>query len=131
MKALSLTALLSWILCHTLAQTSHSLINLKGTVIDSVSGKPLAFATLVLQNAKTKAPVKNFISKEDGSFEFSVTDSLDWLLVIAFTGYDNKTIPIIKGKSEDLGQISLKGSGKQMKEVTVVAVKPIIKRDLD
>ncbi len=131
MKALSLTALLSWILCHAWAQTSHTLINLKGTVIDSATGKPLAFATLVLQNAKTKAPVKNFISKEDGSFEFSVTDSLDWILVIAFTGYDNKTIPIIKGKSEDLGQISLKVSGKQMKEVTVVAVKPVIKRDLD
>ncbi len=55
MKALSLTALLSWLLCHTWAQTSHSLINLKGTVVDSASGKPLAFATLVLQNAKTKA----------------------------------------------------------------------------
>jgi hypothetical protein len=131
MKVLSLTALLSWILCHAWAQTNHSLINLKGTVIDSATGKPLAFATLVLQNAKTKSPAKNFISKEDGSFEFSVTDSLDWLLVIAFTGYDNKTIPIIKGKSEDLGQISLKASGKQMKEVTVVAVKPVIKRDLD
>jgi Outer membrane protein beta-barrel family/CarboxypepD_reg-like domain len=131
MKALSLTALLSWILCHAWAQTNHTLINLKGSVTDSATGKPLAFATLVLQNAKTKAPVKNFISKEDGSFEFSVTDSLDWLLVIAFTGYDNKTISIIKGKSEDLGQISLKASGKQMKEVTVVAVRPVIKRDLD
>jgi hypothetical protein len=131
MKALSLTALLSWILCHAWAQTNHTLINLKGSVTDSATGKPLAFATLVLQNAKTKTPVKNFISKEDGSFEFSVTDSLDWLLVIAFTGYDNKTISIIKGKSEDLGQVSLKASGKQMKEVTVVAVRPVIKRDLD
>ena len=72
MKALSLTVLLSWILCQTWAQTSHSVINLKGTVVDSATGKPLAFATLVLQNSKTKSPVKNFISKDDGSFEFSV-----------------------------------------------------------
>lgn len=113
MKALSLTALLSWLLCHTWAQTSHSIINLKGTVVDSASGKPLAFATLVLQNAKTKAPVKNFISKDDGSFEFSVTDSLDWMLVIAFTGYDNKTVQISKGKSVDLGQVSLKHPGNK------------------
>ncbi len=131
MKALSLTALLSWLFCQAWPQTSHPLINLKGTIVDSSSGKPLAFATLVLQNAKTKAPVKNFISKDDGSFEFSVSDSLDWLLVIAFTGYDNKTVPIKKGKSTDLGQVSLKVSGKQMNEVTVVAVKPVIKRDLD
>ncbi len=80
---------------------------------------------------KPRLPVKNFISKDDGSFEFSVADSLDWLLVIAFTGYDNKTVPISKGKSVDLGQVSLKASGKQMNEVTVVAVKPVIKRDLD
>ncbi len=97
MKALSLTALLSWLFCQTWAQPNHSLINLKGNVVDSASGKPLAFATLVLQNAKTKSPVKNFISKDDGSFEFSVTDSLDWLLVIAFTGYDNKTVSISQG----------------------------------
>jgi Outer membrane protein beta-barrel family/CarboxypepD_reg-like domain len=131
MKSLSLTALLSWLLCQTWAQTNHPSINLKGTVVDSATGKPLPFATLVLQNSKTKAPVKNFIAKEDGSFEFSVPDSLDFLLVIAFTGFDNKIILVSRGESADLGQLSLKASGKQMNEVTVVAVKPVIKRDLD
>ncbi len=61
----------------------------------------------------------------------SVTDSLDYLLVFAFTGYDNKTIPISRGKSLDLGQVSLRLSGKQLQEVSVIAVKPVIKRDLD
>ncbi len=131
MKSLSLTALLSWLLCQTWAQTNHPLINLKGTVVDSATGKPLPFVTLALQNSKTKTTVKNFITKEDGKFDFSVTDSLDWLLVIAFTGYNNKIISISRGKSTDLGQISLKVSDKQMNEVTVVAVKPVIKRDLD
>ncbi|HEY4934986.1 MAG TPA: carboxypeptidase-like regulatory domain-containing protein, partial [Puia sp.] len=131
MKALSLTALLSWLLCHAWAQTNNPLIHLKGTVVDSSTGKPLAYATLVLQNSKTKDPVKNLISKDDGSFELSATDSLDWLLVIAFTGYDNKTIPISRGQSVDLGLVSLKLSGKQLNEVSVIAVKPLIKRDLD
>ena len=61
----------------------------------------------------------------------SVSDSLEYLLVIAFTGFDNKTIMVKRGQSADLGTISLKPSDKQMKEVTVVAVKPLIKRDLD
>jgi hypothetical protein len=131
MKTLSLTTLLSWILCQTWAQSNNNSINLKGTVVDSATGKPLAYATLVIQNSKTKTAVKNFLSKDDGSFELSLTDSLDYTMVFAFTGYDNKTIPIKRGQSADLGRVSLTLSGKQMKEVTVVAVRPIIKRDLD
>src|SRR5450631_4396672 len=95
MKAFSLTALLSLILCQTWAQSNNTTIHLTGTVADSVTGKPLAYATLVIQNSKTKTAVKNFLSKDDGSFEFSLTDSLDYLMVFAFTGYDNKIIPKI------------------------------------
>ncbi len=131
MKTLSLTALLSCMLSLAWAKTDQSSFTLKGIVIDSTTGKPLAFATLVLQNSKTKDPVKNFLSNEDGSFEISLSDSLDYLLVFAFTGYDNKTIPVSHDRSVDLGRISLSPSGKQLKEVSVVVVKPLIKRDLD
>jgi Outer membrane protein beta-barrel family/CarboxypepD_reg-like domain len=131
MKALSLTVLLSWILCNAFAQTNDHHINLKGIIVDSTTNKPLAFATLVIQNSKTKTSVKNFLSKEDGSFEFSITDSLDYQLVIAFTGYNNKIITLKKGQSADLGKLDITPSGRQMKEVTVVAVRPVIKRDLD
>lgn len=131
MKSFFLTVVWSFFLYQINAQPAGSLVHIKGLVVDSASAKPLAFATLVLQNAKTKAPVKNFISNDDGSFDVSVTDSLDYLLVFAFTGYDNKTITINRGKSADLGQVSLHLTGKQLKEVSVVAVKPVIKRDLD
>jgi Outer membrane protein beta-barrel family/CarboxypepD_reg-like domain len=131
MKALTLTTLLSWLLCTAWAQTNNHLIQLKGTVVDSATGKPLAYATLVLQNSKTKAPIKNFLSKDDGSFEISAPDSLDFQLVFAFTGYDNKTITVPRGLPADLGSVYLKPSGKQLEEVSVVAIKPVIKRDLD
>ena len=131
MKALILTALLLCFLCQIQAQTTGTSINLKGTVSDSATGKPLAYATLVVQNEKTKTPVRNFITKDDGSFEFALRDSVDYQLVFAFTGYDNKTVPVKKGQSADLGSVSLRPSAKQMQEVTVVAVKPLIKRDLD
>ena len=131
MKALSLTALLLIILCHAWSQTNKTVFNLKGTVVDSSTGKSLAYATGVLQNQKTHTTVKNFLSGEDGSFEFSFIDSLDYAVIFAFTGYDNKTISLVRGQSTNLGSIPLKPSDKQMKEVSVVAVKPIIKRDLD
>ena len=131
MKTLSLTAMLCCILCNVFAQTNDHRINLKGIIVDSTTNKPLAFATLVIQNSKTKTSVKNFLSKEDGSFEFSLADSLDYLLVIAFTGYNNKLITLKRGESADLGRLAIAPLGKQMKEVTVVAVRPVIKRDLD
>ena len=131
MKTLSLIALLCLILSSSWAQSNNGSFHLNGTVVDSVSGKPLAYATIVLQNSKTKSPVKNFISKDDGSFELTGADSLDYLLIFAFTGYDNKTISISRGQSAVLGLISMKLSDKQLNEVSVVAVKPVIKRDLD
>jgi Outer membrane protein beta-barrel family/CarboxypepD_reg-like domain len=132
MKTRFLTVLLlSCFFCHAWAQTTQPLMNMRGMVVDSVTQKPLAYATLVLQNSKTKSPVKNFLSKDDGSFEFSCPDSLDYLLVFAFTGYENKMIPISRGQSPDMGTVTLKLAGKQMNEVTVVAVKPLIKRELD
>jgi hypothetical protein len=132
MKTLLLTALSILFICHAWAQTSNPFIHLQGTAVDSASGKPLAYATLVLQNSKTKLPLKNFLSKDDGSFDLTVSDSLDYLLVFAFSGYDNKIILIKRGQSADLGLVSMNlSSAKQMKEVSVVAIKPLIKRDLD
>ena len=131
MKTRFLTVLFSSLFCYAWTQTNKSLINLKGIVVDTVTQKPLAYATLVLLNAKTKAPIKNFLSKDDGSFEFSYTDSLDYQLGFAFTGYESKMIPISRDQSGDMGRVTLKLAGKQMNEVTIVAVKPLIKRELD
>ena len=131
MKTRFLTVLLSCLFCCAWAQTNSPQKSLRGIVVDSVTGKPLAYATLVLLNAKTKTPVKNFLTRDDGSFEVSYTDSLDYQIAFAFTGYENKTIQIVRGQSADMGRVSMKLSGKQMNEVTVVAIKPLIKRELD
>jgi hypothetical protein len=131
MKTFILTVLWCCFLSIGWTQTNKPLRNLKGIVVDSITQKPLAYATLVLQNSKNKTAVKNFLSKEDGSFEFSYTDSLEYLLIFAFTGYENKSISISGIQAADIGTVALKPAGKQMNEVTVVAVKPLIKRDLD
>ncbi len=129
MKILLLTAVFFSAFLHSGAQRASS-IQIKGIVTDSVSRKPLPFATLALLDTKNGKAIKNYISKEDGSFEFLFNDSVDCRLVIAFTGYDNKIISL-KGATGDLGTITMKPGGKQMNEVTIVAVRPVIKRDLD
>ena len=124
---------------HIIAQasksdSSKSKILLKGVVVDSASGKPLAYATVAIQDAKTHNPIKSAITKDDGSFEMKGVARADYLLVLASTGYGSKDIPlhIQEGESvKDLGTLSLAVSEKQLKEVTVTALKPLVKRDLD
>jgi outer membrane receptor protein involved in Fe transport len=130
MKKFLPTVLLSFLFSLLRGQASHSTVTLKGTITDSTNGKGLSFATLALQNAKTQKTVKNYVTKDDGSFEISVSDSAEWQLVIAFAGFTNKTITISKS-SADLGKIPLKPADKELNAVTVTAVKPVIKRDLD
>jgi hypothetical protein len=131
MKSILLTVFIFCLPGSIWAQTNHQTIHLKGIVVDSATGKALAYATLVLQNAKTRTPIKNFISGEDGSFDIMTSDNLDYQLVVAFTGYENKIIPVSHNQSGELGQISLQLSGKQLLGVSVVAVKPVIRRSLD
>jgi len=131
MKTIILTFLLFCMLGHASSQSVKSKIILKGNVVDSVSGKPLGFVTIALQNLKTKVFLKNVVSKEDGSFEISAADSIDYQLVFAFTGYKMKIILVTRGQSADLGTIPMRIWDKALKEVTVVAVRPVIRRDLD
>ncbi len=104
----------------------------KGSVSDSLTGKPLSYVTVVLQDAKTKQALKSILSKDDGNFEISAAPNKDYLLVLAFTGYENKTISIKNERTTlNLGNISLSASSKQLKEVTVTAQRPVMKRQID
>lgn len=49
----------------------------------------MAYVAIALLDAKTQAPIKSTLSKEDGSFEISGTVSTQVELALAFTGYSN------------------------------------------
>ncbi len=132
MKIVLPTLLFSLILYAASGQTVKSNITVKGSIIDSVTSKPLAYVTVALQDTKTQLPVKSTLSKEDGSFEISAADNKTYLLVLAYTGYSNKTIPVTKETPVvNIGKIILSPSGKQLKEVTVTAMRPVMKREID
>ncbi len=101
-------------------------------MIDSLTAKPLAYVTVALQNAKTQSSVKSVLSKDDGSFEISAPADKDYQLVLAYTGYINKTTQV---KSDipmlDLGKINLSPSTRALKEVTVTGIRPVMKREID
>jgi outer membrane receptor protein involved in Fe transport len=116
---------------------TNSTIIIKGAVIDSLTGQALPFVTVILQDLNTHAGIKSILSKETGSFEIPAAGTGNYQLEFAFTGYSNKTVPVINNKRDskdnilDMGKIGLSPSGKQLKEVTVTALRPVIKRQID
>ncbi|MEO3408183.1 TonB-dependent receptor [Mucilaginibacter sp. CAU 1740] len=107
-------------------------ITVKGIIIDSAVNKPMGYVTVALQDEATKAPVKSTLAKDDGSFELKAPEGKTYQLVAVFIGYATKTIPVkLTGNTFNAGRILLSPSSKQLKEVTVTAVKPVMKQEVD
>jgi hypothetical protein len=129
--------LLLLVICHCFssplfAQSGTSNRTVKGIIIDSASHQPMSFVTVTLKEASLKTPLKSVISEKDGSFELPIAAGTKYTLTLAFVGYIDRIIPIDSGSTAiDLGHILFSHSLKQLKEVTVRAVKPLIKMEVD
>jgi hypothetical protein len=112
--------------------TSAPTITVLGTVIDSANTQPQGFVTVVLQDAKTKAAVRSNLTKDDGSFEFKVPANSKYQLAVVFIGYKDKLIDV-KGAGPiiNMGKIKLQPTSKQLKEVAVTDVKPLMQQEVD
>ncbi|MCD8741092.1 TonB-dependent receptor [Mucilaginibacter roseus] len=131
MKATLLTVLCCILSVCLFAQAPAGNISVKGVVIDSTTNKPLDFVTVALQDAGTKLPVKSALSKGDGSFTLSAPAGKQYQLVLAFVGYNNKVITLENKPAIDLGRIIFSASSKQLGEVQISAVKPVMKQEVD
>lgn len=115
-----------------LAQTAE--YSITGTIADSTSQKRLDFITVNLMKDKTTVLSADY-SKEDGSFLFSKLTEGKYELVVVGVGYNNKIITVDLAKSVskqfNVGRILLASATLGLKEVTVTALKPIIKQEAD
>jgi len=118
-----------------LAQTQPIKGTIKGSVVDSAKSQSMAFVTVLIKDVKTNQPVKSVLSKDDGSFEVSIPAGKTYQAIIAFIGYRSKTInvPEIKKANQEisLGKILLSETSSSLKEVSIVAAKPLIKQEVD
>ncbi|WP_183563631.1 outer membrane beta-barrel protein [Mucilaginibacter sp. SP1R1] len=134
MKQFLLTLLCCYCSALALAQTQNSPTDIivKGLVVDSVANKPLGYVTVALQDAVTHAAVKSTLAKDDGSFELKAPEGKTYQLVVAFIGFATKVLPVnIKGNEFNAGKILLTASNKELKEVTITAVRPVMKQEVD
>ena len=122
------SAILLFLFLNAQAQNA----TLKGKLVDSVSRKNLANATISLLDVKDSTLEQFTLSKESGSFEMKNISLGSYLLQISIKGFDAVFMKINFTKDQlerNLGNIYLEQQAKDLGNVTVVQTPIIIKKD--
>ena len=107
----------------------------KGLVMDSVSKESIPYVTISIATvAKPNEYLKRIASGAKGDFELAVSATGDYRISFESVGMTKHTRTITvspEQKTLNLGKIVMAASNKSLSEVTVTALKPLIKVDLD
>jgi Outer membrane protein beta-barrel family/CarboxypepD_reg-like domain len=132
MKKLLLLAFCCYLSATVMAQITPQMLTVKGMAVDSVTKQPVSYVTVALEDAGTKAPIKSNLTKDDGSFALKAAAGKPYTLALVFVGYSTKEIIIpATGTDVNLGKILLRPSTKQLKDVAIVAARPLMKQEVD
>jgi outer membrane receptor protein involved in Fe transport len=108
---------------------------ISGTVIDSITKKPMDYASVGLYHSGGKAPITGVITDEKGNFKLDGLHPGNYKLIITFIGYPSKTIdPVITtdGKPDkNLGTVVVSPGARVLKEVTVTGQSALIENKID
>ncbi len=115
------------------AQPVTGIHTLKGSLIDSISGKEAVFVTVAVKNTN-KEVLKTQLSKIDGSFLIDQLVAGRFSVTFASVEYKTKTLEISIDPNNlilDLGRIHISPASHQLKDVSIVAARPLIKQEAD
>jgi len=106
-----------------------------GTLIDSLTKKPMDYASVGLYNSGGKAPITGVITDAKGGFKLDNINAGRYKLVITFIGYPSKTIdPVVTTAAKpdaNLGDIFVSPGAKLLKEVAVTGQTALIENHID
>jgi ferric enterobactin receptor len=118
----------------TLAQSTKNILEISGTIADSLSKKPLDFVTINLTTDGVNA-IRATYSKENGTFKLAGIKPLTYTLIINYVGYATKKLRVNMPDTANfimqLGTIYLSHQHQQLKEVVIQSTKPLIKQEAD
>ncbi len=134
MKKIALM-MLSCMLIITSIATAQTKGKITGKVVDSKSGEPIEYASVVLLKPQDSSMVNGGTTAENGSFSISAPYGT-YILRITFMGYDayyhNSHVTLSSKKNTvAMGKIQLKASATMMKEVTITAERSMVEYQLD
>ncbi len=107
--------------------------NITGSVFNATENGPEPYATLRIYSiADSAIVIKAATSDATGAFKITIANNGSYRMIVSAIG----SIPAtklfdIKGKNVNLGTITLKTDTTSLEEITVTAIKPIVKREID
>lgn len=123
------TAFLSLIISVTALAQGNGKIS--GTVVDSLSRKPVEFANVAVLNAQG-TPVNGAVCDDKGKFTVTRIPEGQYVLKVTFIGFETTTLKVtVDGRNEDLGTIVIAPTPQVLKEVVVEGQKAIIEERVD
>lgn len=125
--------LLAFLFCSlcisTFAQKSFTI---SGTLTDSLTNKPIELVTVSLLDDATQRPVKSMLTNDNGTFKIAANDTTSYKITFTAIGYNMMNVSIGRLIADrDLGHMLLIQSNNTLKEVSVSAAKPLVKREID
>jgi uncharacterized protein (UPF0212 family) len=106
---------------------------IKGAVVDSISGKGLPYATISIQSG-TLGVIKRLASDTNGKFDFFLNAPGKYSIVIQSIGYviTKKELNLNSEKIKiDLGSLKMSEGVEKIDEVAIVAKKPLVRTEVD
>jgi len=114
------------------SSTEDTSYEVSGRVI-SIEHKPVEMATITLKNASNLKDVQVTFADTTGNFKLTVAKKGNYLLVISAVGMDSLTIGLELSdfKMIKLPDITLHPFSHRLKEVSVLAQRPLLTRSID
>ena len=116
----------------TAAVTINSSGYIKGAVINSATKKAIDFMTIALK--KDKIVIKTMVTKTNGTFSFDNVAPGKYMVTASAIGYNVKNVAAentSEKTSAELGKILVAAQVNNLKEVSVIGDRPIIKQEVD
>ncbi|WP_374951263.1 TonB-dependent receptor domain-containing protein [Mucilaginibacter sp.] len=108
---------------------------ISGTVIDSLSKKPVDYATISLFRSGAKTPITGVLTDEKGNFKLDNVGAGNYKITISFIGYPTKTVdPVTTTASKpdnNMGNVVIAPSARALKEVQVIGQASLIENKID
>jgi len=112
------------------AENKNLPYQIAGQAIEAANGKSIPYATITLQSDSANT-VKKVSSDINGKFSFFVKEKRKYTVIVSFMGFrDAKIAANVTDAKTDVGKVALE-EGVVMKEVSIVAQKPLVKVDPD
>ncbi|WP_428328854.1 TonB-dependent receptor domain-containing protein [Mucilaginibacter sp.] len=106
-----------------------------GTIIDSVTKKPMDYVPVSLYHSGGKSPMNGVVTDSKGNFELDNIHPGSYKISVDFMGYRSKVIDPITttdGKPDKgLGNIIFSPTARALKEVVITGATPLVENRID